>query len=106
MQNYLQRSCLPIGDKSMLWSGLVTLAFFGLLWVSEYIAVYTHSYDPVYTLMTNDVNCTTNTAFCLVYLKASKTDPFVRCTLRIGSTGNQLSPVAALRAYLTVRPQS
>ena len=57
--------------------------------------------------MTNDVNCSTNTTFCLVHLKTSKTDPVrVGCTLRIGSTGNQLRPVAALRAYLTVRPQS
>ena len=106
IRNYLQRSCIPFADKYMLWSA-VTLAFFGLLRVSEYTASYTHSYDPVYTLMTNDVNCSTNTTFCLVHLKTSKTDPFrVGCTLRIGSTGNQLCPIAALRAYLTVRPQS
>ena len=37
----------------MLWYA-VTLAFFGLLRVSEYTASYTHSY-PVYTLMNNDV---------------------------------------------------
>ena len=49
--------------------------------------------------MSNDISFTTNAI--LVFIKASKTDPFrVGCRLVIGSTPNLLCPRAAMMAFV------
>ena len=42
-----------------------------------------------------------------VFLKRSKTDPFgAGLSVHVGWTGDQLCPVAAILAYLAIRPSS
>ena len=87
----------------MLWAALLT-AFYGFLRVSEYTSLYKKSYDSTTTLLFSDMTFTSDGAV-IIYIKASKTDPFRQgVPLRIESNGSSLCPVAALRHFSRVHP--
>ena len=82
----------------MLWSAC-TLAFFGFLQSSEYIAPSIKTYDKAVTLSRKDIVMRKNTI--QVTIKASKTDPFcVGMTIFIAATGYPVCPFQALEKYL------
>ena len=90
-------------DKLMLWAALLT-AFYGFLRVSEYTSLRKKSFDPSSTLLFNDMTFTRNGAV-VIYIKASKTDPFREgVPLRLEPNGSSLCPVAALRHYARAHP--
>nr|XP_006813956.1 PREDICTED: uncharacterized protein LOC102807347 [Saccoglossus kowalevskii] len=83
-------------DKAMLWSAF-TLAFFGFLRVSEFIAPTSMTFDPQRTLLTADITCNTD---LIIALKASKTDPFRRgCNIIIAPSQSSVCAVQAYQAY-------
>ena len=78
----------------------VTLAFFGLLRVSEYTSPTRASYDPAHTLLYSDILLTSPLRVAAVCLKASKTDPFKSgCVVRVGVIQDNMCPVTALHRY-------
>ena len=101
--SWLQNSHLPTQDRHLWWSAC-TLAFFGLLHASEYTAPAVHTSTADFTLGTSDIRFHTDFTSMMVFIKASKTDPFrVGCTIHIGSTGNQFCPVNAMQVFLQSR---
>ena len=79
----------------------VTMAFFGMLRVSEYTCRDAHHYDVDTTLLRRDVYVMRDMA--LVHLKSSKTDPFrTGVTIRIAATRRSSCPGQWLQAYLGV----
>ena len=91
-------------DATML-SSAVTLAFFGLLRVSEYTSASRVGSDLNHTLCVADVSVSSSVEIAFIYLKSSKTDPFrVGVNIRIGSTGSRICPVRALFSYIQIHP--
>ena len=87
----------------MVWAAM-TMAFFGLLRVSEYTCKRISTYDQECDLCIDDVSCMSNHA--TVHVKASKTDVFRSgVVIRLMANGSVLCPVAALKLYLSLRPQ-
>ncbi|XP_006820119.1 uncharacterized protein LOC102802395 [Saccoglossus kowalevskii] len=83
-------------DKAMLWSAF-TLAFFGFLRVSEFVAPASTTFDPQRTLLTADITCNTD---LVIALKASKTYPFRRgCNIIIAPSQSSVCAVQAYQAY-------
>ena len=102
--HWLRRSTIPVNDRRLWWSAC-TLAFFGLLRVSEYTCVTTTVFHQGQTLSVDDISFNSNHSGMAINIKASKTDPFrLGCVLNIGRTNNPLCPVHALRVYLSSRP--
>ena len=98
LHHYFRHSSFPSRDKVMLWSAC-TLAFFGFLLSSEYVAPSTKTYDKAVTLSRKDIVMRKNTI--QVTIKASKTDPFqVGMTIFIAATGYPVCPLQALEKYL------
>ena len=90
-------------DSCMLVAA-TTLAFFGLLRVSEYTSPTTSRYDPEWHLLVSDVTVNAVRRLAYVRIKASKTDPFRESAIvRVGVSGSELCPVSALVRYLRVR---
>nr|XP_006821276.1 PREDICTED: uncharacterized protein LOC102807582 [Saccoglossus kowalevskii] len=84
-------------DKAMLWSAF-TLAFFGFLRVSEFVAPTSMTFDPQRTLLTADITCNTD---LVIALKASKTDPFRRgCNIIIAPSQSSVCAVQAYQHYI------
>ena len=101
---FLQHSSFPLQDQLMLTSA-VTLAFFGLLRVSEYTCHSRHQFYSQTTLLFRNVTIAPSRNLVAVRIKCSKTDPFrTGCIIRIGSTGGQLCPVGALLRYSNIHP--
>ncbi|XP_077870385.1 uncharacterized protein LOC102807950 [Saccoglossus kowalevskii] len=83
-------------DKAILWSAF-TLAFFGFLRVSEFVAPASTTFDPQCTLLTTDITCNTD---LVIALKASKTNPFRRgCNIIIAPSQSSVCAVQAYQAY-------
>ena len=88
-------------ERCMFWSAS-TLAFFGLLRVSEYTCSTIHNFNQSSDTSVNDISLNQN--FLILTIKASKTDPFRRgCSIRIGVTNDLFCPVTAMRFYLYKR---
>ena len=101
--SFLQSSTLCPLDRKMLWSA-ITLAFFGLLRSAEFTANAIHRFDPTTTLLMTNITISPDLTYVCIVLRGSKTDPFkVGCTIRVGSTNNQLCPVSALHHYITTQ---
>ena len=60
LHHYFRHSSFPSQDKVMLWSPC-TLAFFGFLQSSEYVAPSTKTYDKAVTLSRKDIVMRKNT---------------------------------------------
>ena len=89
-------------DKLMLWAAITT-AFFGFLRISEYTSPRKTTFDPLITLLKQDLAITNMGAW--LWIKASKTDPFREgVTVRIAANNTLLCPVNALRIYLPLHP--
>ena len=100
---FLQRAPLSENDKKLWWSAS-TLAFFGLLRVSEYTSTWVRRYQPNITLAKSNISFNFNNTIMTVSIKVSKTDVFrAGCRIHIGSTNNMLCPVNAMRLYLASR---
>ena len=93
-----------VADKAMLRSA-VTLAFFGLLRVSEFVSQAESQYDPESTLLVSDVSITQDVQLAKITIKKSKTDPFKEgCIIRIAATYSDICPVRALFQLIRVHP--
>ena len=87
-------------EKSM-FKAAITLAFFGMLRVSEYTSVRRFAYDSHSTLLCQDITFNSNHSIMTIFVRASKTDPFREgCCVRVGV----LCPVRAMREYLAMHP--
>ena len=92
-------------DNTMLWAA-ATLCFFGFLRAGEIIVPSDKGYDPTAHLSFSDiaVDNMANPSIMQVHIKASKTDPFRKgVSIYVGRTGNDLSPIAAMLTYLSIR---
>ena len=97
----------PPFDRTMLWASF-TLGFFGSFRSGEFTCPSVEAYHPD-MLSPADISVDSHVApSCLsIHLKRSKTDPFgAGLTIHIGKTGNEICPVAAVLAYLAIRPPS
>ena len=89
--------CLGHNDRQMLWAA-VSLAYFGLLRVSEYTSPSSQSFIPGRTLTRHRVEIRRNAVD--LRIPESKTDQHRRgATVVIGATGTELCPVAAVNSY-------
>jgi len=85
----------------MLWASF-TLAFFGFLRSSEYVAPTTSKFTEN-TLLYEDIVISKNKA--TVKIKSSKTDPFRQgCLIRLAATNSPLCPVSALHHHMISHP--
>ena len=79
-----------------------SMAFFGMLRVSEYTCPAYNRVDPELQLMVSDVQIEGSIA--RIQIKQSKTDPFREgVVLRVGGTRDTHCPVTALKKYLIIR---
>lgn len=91
---------LDLFDHRMFWAACC-LAFFGFLRVAEFTCPTT--FDPSTHLTPADVSIA-DAGTIHLWLKTSKTDPFRQgVMLHIGSSGNPICPVVAVRSYLAIR---
>ena len=98
---FLHGSSLPNHNKALFWAAS-TLAFFGLLRVSEYTCPLVSSFNEDVTLMVSDLTFTIDAI--VVHIKASKTDPFrIGCKITIGATNNSFCPRTAMLAFIAHR---
>lgn len=89
----------------MLWA-TCCMCFFGFLRSGEVTLVSQSEYDPETHLSEGDValDSLVHPSVVRIHIKASKTDPFRQGVfIYLGSTGNDLCPVAAISAYLATR---
>ena len=101
IHTHLQTAILAPRDKALYWAAC-TLAFFGLLRVSEYTSPKTSEYDPSRHLLLTDITIRQGNIY--VFIKSSKTDPFREgCTIMIGSTSSILCAVKAIKRFRLLR---
>ena len=92
-------------DNIMMWA-VMCLCFFGFLRSGEVVAPDDSNFDPAQHLSFRDITVDSLTCpSCLsVKIKQSKTDPFrVGVTVIVGRTREDLCPIAAVLAYMTIR---
>jgi integrase len=98
----------PSFDSVMLWAAFC-LRFFGFMRAGECTCPSLHQFDPSSMLSANDITIDSrvNPRTLTVLLKMSKCDPFgTGVRIYLGRTHQLLCPVAALLAYLAIRPSS
>ena len=78
--------------------------FFGFFRAAEITVSCTSAFDPRVHLAWGDITVSDDGRMLRILLKRSKTDQFMRgVEVFIGTTGNDLCPVAATREYVTHR---
>ena len=93
----------PCYDTIMLW-GACTLVFFAFLRAGEFTSVSGRE-QTLLTPADIQVDSRHNPTYLAITLRGSKTDPFgAGCTLYVGRTRSHICPVAAILAYLAIRP--
>ena len=93
-------------DYIMLWAACC-LGFFGFIRAGEFTATSVGDFDPSTSLCISDmsVDDRENLSMVCVVLRQSKTDPFRKgISIYLGRTYADLCPVAAILAYIAVRP--
>ena len=93
-------------DYIMLWAACC-LGFFGFMRAGEFTATSVGDFDPSTSLCISDmsVDDRENPSMVCVVLRQSKTDPFRKgISIYLGRTYADLCPVAAILAYIAVRP--
>ena len=96
-------SCFLNPHDTLMIRAAFTLAFFGLLRVSEYTAPQNFLWDPLVHLAVTDVSFSIHPPSMRLKIKASKTDPFrVGAVIRLVPLKHRLCPVAAMYRYLRV----
>ena len=99
--NHLQHSTLHPHSRAML-RATVSIAFHGLLRVSEFTSPTPHTTLPSRTLSRKDTHFQSNKSI-MIHLRASKTDQKHKGNyIMIGSTGTSTCPVRLLRHYLSI----
>ena len=92
----------------MLWAACC-LGFFGFMRAGEFTFPTSSHFDPESMLSPEDVSVDQHQSPSLlcVKLKCSKSDPFrAGVAIFLGHTDNVLCAVAAVLAYLAIRPQA
>ena len=103
ISSWLQVSPLFTNDRRLWWSAC-TMAFFGLLRVSEYSAPSIRLAHGDTCLGCSDIHFNSPFSAMKVHIKSSKTDPFkLGCTITIGSSNNDMCPILAMRYFLSSR---
>ena len=98
---------IPHPNDQIMLRSAVTLAFFGMLRVSEYTSATTTSYNPDTTLMFADVSISLDRQAAILQIKASKMDPFRRgCSIRLSAIDSVLCPVTTLLGFIAIHPSS
>ena len=101
---YDAAALFPSAHDCALVRSVVTLAFFGLLRVSEICPPSAGKFSKERHLTVADVVVDLPSRYVAVTLKESKSDPFrVGVTVRVGSLNHRLCPVRAMASYLLVR---
>ncbi|XP_055345784.1 uncharacterized protein LOC129593478 [Paramacrobiotus metropolitanus] len=101
LKDRLSAMNLATVDKHMYWAAF-TMAFAGLLRVSEYTAPSPASYSTARTLLFNDIALTADVI--TVSLKTTKTDQYSHgYKLLLRKTGRSVCPVRALATYAASR---
>ena len=78
------------------------LAFFGLLWASEYLSEGAHSSSHGSPLLTSDISIATDHSHMKVAIRKSKTDPCRNgCSITIWATQTPLCPIQAMERFLS-----
>jgi len=99
---YITESSYSAHDRALLRSTCL-LAFFAMLRASDFTTSTVSTFDPTVSLLPQDITFN-NSSMMLVYIKASKTDPFrAGIYLRISPLNNRLCPVTAMRQFLFLR---
>ena len=97
----------PTFDDIMLWAAFC-LGFFGFMRAGEFTCPSRQAFLP-HMLTPADISVDSHSSptIMAVHLRQSKTDQFgAGMTLYLGRTGDKLCPVAAVLAYLAMRPSS
>ena len=97
----------PSFDRTMLWASFC-LGFFGFFRSGELTCPSLEAFWPdMLSPADITVDSHVDPSYISVFLKRSKTDPFgAGLSVHVGRTGDQLCPVAAILAYLAIRPPS
>jgi len=93
-------------DYVMLWAACC-LGFFGFLRAGEFTVPHPSEFDPAASLCLGDIalDDRLNPSMVQVTLRQSKTDPFRKgVAVYLGRTQADLCPVAAILAYIAIRP--
>ena len=93
-------------DYIMLWAACC-MGFFGFMRAGEFTLTQAGQFDPETSLCLEDmaIDSHLNPSMVQVKLKQSKTDPFRKgIFIYLGRTQADLCPVAAILAYVAVRP--
>ena len=86
---------------ALCYRAAFTLAFFGLLRVSEFTCPSPHSFDPSIHLSVHDIHFSVSPHIAFIRIKQSKTDPFRQgCVIRVARTSHALCPYNALATYM------
>ena len=94
---------ITVYNKRLLWAAF-TLAFYGFLRVSEFVAPSLTQYAPQSNLTVRDTTLQHNQIH--LHIKQSKTNPFrASHTILIAATQTSTCPVRALHIYLKLRNQ-
>ena len=103
MIQFINESLFSDHDKA-LWAGLILIAFFGLLRVSEYTCPSKNKFDPEFHLAPSDIKLSKCGNIISITIKASKTDPFRSgIKVRVCRIGGMLCPVDAIMKYMNYR---
>ena len=96
---------LPSRLDKLMYKAALTMAFFGMMRISEYTTPTQRAYNPTTHLSPQCVHFSDNFSVLHIYLKTSKTDPFsLGVTVRIGATRDIYCPLNAMAQYLAARP--
>lgn len=93
-------------DYIMFWAACC-MGFFGFMRAGEFVLPHRSEFDPAVSLCWEDVAVDSyhNPSMIQINLKQSKTDPFRKgISIYLGRTNTELCPVAAILAYMAVRP--
>ena len=95
-------------DYIMLWAACC-MGFFGFMRAGEFTLRSTKEFDASSSLGPQDISVDqhSNPSMICVHIKQSKTDPFRHgVNIYMGRTNTELCPVAAILAYVAIRPSS
>ena len=96
----------PSYDERLLWA-TAAVCFFGFFRAGEITVPSASAFDARINLSWGDVSIREDGRALRVFLKRSKTDQYGRGTeVFIGSTGDELCPVHAVRSYVARRGDS
>ena len=104
-KNYVHIGRIHHKEDTYMLKAAITVAYFGMLRVSEYTCTNVHRYDAERNLMRQDIYAMQH--MVIIHIKSSKTDPFrVGVSIRIVATSHTICPVWWVRAFLQSQRES